>query len=103
MLPSAQAAEKMQESITWTVLQLARAMLTILVYQVAGTVHAAQSGFLQTTVLSSLFFIAWAEGYYHRVPSKLHDISIIQQYQVNDLSSRQDIRAEQQFFHCRWD
>jgi len=75
-----------------------QAMLTILVYQVAGTVHAAQSGFLQTTVLSSLFFIAWAECHYHRVPSKFHDISIIQQYQVNDLSSTQDIRAEQHVF-----
>ena len=64
-------------------------LLTILIHQVTGTVHASQGGLLQATIFSNLLFLSWAECHNHGVPSKLHDITIIQQNQINDLKYRQ--------------
>ena len=63
-------------------------LLTILVHQVASTVRAAQGGLFEPTISSRLLLIAGAEGHNHGVPRKLHHISIIQQYQINDLQYR---------------
>lgn len=60
-------------------------ILTILVHKVARTVHAAQGGLLEPTIFSSLILTAGAERHNHGVPRKLHHISIIQEYQINDL------------------